>query len=430
MTNSKDEKLKLLYIQCRDAYHEWLIEQGVDDSFGGIPFPGWFYDPYNIPAELLFRALYGKVSNKTKVRAEFDRKLLSMVYKNDTYDRESLTVRPQGLEYKNFTVCFQIYFRSKTAKTDLFKTQLTLSGIKFTWCSERAFWKIVDKVGVTNEYLRYRNTVFPKLNNEFDTYAVKTQVADLAVEEAVSKVARAFQGFMDCVNVVQSFNHQKRKLSHGPNDNKMAISDVGVFVAEEDSKVEILWSNIRRHSLPSESLNSLDIGKERLYKVLIRVLQDDNSVVAERLKYTVMEFASALSAEDPNLGLLGFWRCLEIATRKANQQTRKEEEILNIFKNYRPEEKYWRQQGSLIKEVRNTYVHQGVSSVKDTPDYYLNWSKQYAEAAIRILIWLYNNRAIWKNNDDIDIFFDHYSQSGRKLELAGKVLRGRSVRVA
>ena len=80
--------------------------------------------------------------------------------------------------------------------------------------------------------------------------------------------------------------------------------------------------------------------------------------------------------------------------------------------------------------VRNTYVHQGVSSVEDTPDYYLNWSKQYAEAAIRILIWLYNNRAIWKDNDDIDIFFDHYSQSSHKLELAGKVLRGRSVRVA
>ena len=77
MTNSKDEKLKLLYTQCRDAYHEWLVEQGKDDNFGGIPLPGWFYDPYNIPAELLFRALYGKVNNKTTARAEFDSKLLS-----------------------------------------------------------------------------------------------------------------------------------------------------------------------------------------------------------------------------------------------------------------------------------------------------------------------------------------------------------------
>ena len=105
--------------------------------------------------------MYGKVNNKTTARAEFDSKLLSMVHKNDTYNRESLTARPQDLEYKNFTVCFQIYFRSKTAKADLFKTQLTLSGIKFTWCSERAFWKMVDRVGGTNEYLRYRNKVFP-----------------------------------------------------------------------------------------------------------------------------------------------------------------------------------------------------------------------------------------------------------------------------
>ena len=103
---------------------------------------------------------------------------------------------------------------------------------------------------------------------------------------------------------------------------------------------------------------------------------------------------------------------------------------MDIFKNYIPGERYWEQQGFLIKEARNIYVHQGVSSTGGAPDYYLNWSQQYAEAAIRILIWLYNNCATWRSDDDIDIFFDHYSQSNRKLELAEKILRSRSVRVA
>lgn len=85
-----------------------------------------------------------------------------------------------------------------------------------------------------------------------------------------------------------------------------------------------------------------------------------------------MEFASALDAEDVNLGLLGFWRCLEITTRKANGQTRREAEVLDIFKNYIPGERYWEQQGFLIKETRNIYVHQGVSSTRGAPDYYLN----------------------------------------------------------
>lgn len=417
-------------MQCRDAYREWLAEQKADDRLVGVRSPGWFYDPYNIPAELLFRALHKKVNDRIAVRAEFDSKLLNMVYNNAEYDRRSLVIKPQHQQNKTFTIYFQIYFLSKSTKTDLFKTQLTLSGIKFTWCSERDFWRIVNKVGDIREYRWRRSKVFPKLDNESNTYTVKAKVANRNMEAAVNKATRTFQGLMDCINVVQAFNHQERNLLYGPSSNKTAISSVGIFIAERDDKAEIFWSTTRRCALPSKKLNALDTDKKGLLRVLLRAFQNNNSAAADRLRCVVMEFASALDAEDVNLSLLGFWRCLEITTRKANGQTRRETEVLDIFKNYIPGERYWEQQGLLIRETRNIYVHRGVSGAESPPDYYLNWSKQYAEASIRILIWLYNNRATWRSDDDIDIFFDHYSQSNRKLELAEKILRGRSVPVA
>ena len=111
---------------------------------------------------------------------------------------------------------------------------------------------------------------------------------------------------MDCINVVQVFNYQERNLLYGPSSNKTAISSVGIFIAERDGRAEIFWSTTRRHALPSEKLNALDTGKKGFLRVLLRAFQDNNFAAAERLRCVVMEFASALDAEDVNLGLLGF----------------------------------------------------------------------------------------------------------------------------
>ena len=293
-------------MQCRDAYREWLADQKTDDRLVGVRSPGWFYGPYNIPAELLFRTLHKKVNDRIAMRAEFDSKLLNMVYNNDEYDRRALAVKPQHQQNKTFTIYFQIYFLSKSTKTDLFKTRLTLSGIKFTWCSERDFWRTVKKTGDIREYRWRRSEVFPKLDNESNTYTVKAKVANRNMEAAVNKAARTFQGFMDCINVVQVFNYQERNLLYGPSSNKTAISSVGIFIAERDGRAEIFWSTTRSHALPSEKLNALDTGKKGFLRVLLRAFQDNNFAAAERLRCVVMEFASALDAEDVNLGLLGF----------------------------------------------------------------------------------------------------------------------------
>lgn len=163
-----------------------------------------------------------------------------------------------------------------------------------------------------------------------------------------------------------------------------------------------------------------------LFNNLLKAFRDKSSPAAKRVRYVTLEFASAIDTDDPNLRQLGFWRCLEIATRRSSEN-RKEKDIIKIFQNYHSRALHWQQQGQLILDMRNIYVHQGVSSNTNKPnDFYLNWSQQYAEAALRVLVYLYNNRSIWKTEDDIDIFFNHYSQSDRALELAGKLLAARN----
>lgn len=127
------------------------------------------------------------------MHAEFDSKLLDMVYSNAEYDRRSLAIRSQCSRNKIFTIYFQIYFLSKSTKTDLFKTQLTLSGIKFTWCSERNFWRTVKKAGDIREYRWRRSKVFPKLDNESNTYTVKAKVPVAIWKRLLIKLREPFR---------------------------------------------------------------------------------------------------------------------------------------------------------------------------------------------------------------------------------------------
>ncbi len=424
---TKDSDAKKLYTQCCDAYHKWLLRQEINDHSGGLLSPGHFYDAYNVPAELLFMKLNSSTQEfPERAYAEFDGNLLEMVNKKAPYDREKLKIMFSESRGKKIKVYFQIYLPNSN-KIDLFKTQITLCGIKFTWCNSQSFRRIETKADDTQSYSYYRNKIFPKPDNEFNIHAVKASLNDSSIESATSKVSKAFHDFMSCINVVQAFDRQSFKLSHNPDEIKTVVCNTGVFIAENDDEVQILWSRLRRHVLPQKELEELNENKKKLLRILVRAFQDKERAVAKRIKCAVAEFASAIDTDDPNLRLLGFWRCLEITTRRANKQTRKEEEILNIFQNYYPKKyKHWAQQGSLIMYRRNTYVHQGVSSVDTSSrDYHLNWAQQYAEAAIRILVWLYTNHATWKSDDDIDVFFDYYGKSDHSLELAGKMLRDR-----
>ena len=446
-----NERAKQLYTQCRSAYQEYLKIPDIPKTIlgnakKGIIIPSYFYDDYNVPAELLFRELLGSKNNLQGDRIAFDHRLLRLINDNKDYDESHLVSKTTRKNApKKFNVYFEIYFNKEQSAPELFKKQLSLHGIKFEWCSKRAFSQVVSRFesgsnlasgkpnilngnGFPGLYKIRRNEKFPKITNEVNLHAVKANVMAAHELDAVNLAATAFDNFMDCVNVAQSLGAQSFNLSGGTAKSKSAILSTGIFLAKSNTgKVDILWADMTRYTLPKQSLNLMtNQSKMKFLNNLLRAFRDQSSPAARRVRQVTSEIAQAIDTDNSNLRQLGFWRCLEIATRKT-AENRKDKEIIKIFQNYYPNTKHWQQQGKLIHRTRNDYVHQGVSSASGKPsDFYLNWSQQYAEAALKMLMYLYNNRTVWKTDDDIDTFFDNYSRSNRELELAGKFLNERT----
>lgn len=439
-----EDMARQLYVQCQRAYDSVKDSSGIIKN--GIPAPDYFDDVYNIPAELLFKELYRSRDTSQDIRIDFDYKLLELINKNATFNSNSLLLGAgKNTPLKKFEVFFQIYFRKDPSAPDLFKKQITLGDIKFAWCSERSFSRLVSQFesdenlteggsntlvyDKSNLYKRFRNERFPQLKDESNLHAIKATLRANHIIDATNKAATAFRNFMSCANVAQAFSSQSVSLSTNVPKIKSAVVYTGVFLVKNsaDKKIEILRTDSKRHNLPDQSLKlTVYQSKMALFNNLLKTFRDKSSPTAKRVRYVTLEFASAIDTDDPNLRQLGFWRRLEIATRRSSEN-RKEKDIIKIFQNYHSKAPHWQQQGQLILDMRNIYVHQGVSPNTNKPnDFYLNWSQQYAEAALRVLVYLYNNRSIWKTEDDIDIFFNHYSQSDRALELAGKLLAARN----
>lgn len=444
-----EERAKQLYLQCRKAYKDTKDSSGMVWNDGGksISMPSHFDDAYNIPAELLFKELQGSGDPSQGARTDFDYRLLRLVSSDADYNSSSLKQNSKKkVSLKKFDVFFQVYFHKEHSAPNLFNQQITLDGIKFTWCSQRTFSHLVscfessenlatDKPnalggdGFPGLYRRRRNERFPELTNESNLHAIKATVQAVHIIDATDQAATAFRDFMSCVNVAQAFGSRNVSLSESAPKPKSAVVYTGVFLvkSDDDKKIDVLWTSSKRHTLPSQSLNmTTSQSKMTFLNNLRKAFCDDSSPAAKRVRYVALEFALAIDTDDSNLRQLGFWRCLEIATRKSSEN-RKEKDVVKIFQNYHSKTLHWRQQGQLILDTRNTYVHQGVSSKSNKPnDFYLNWSQQYAEAALKILLYVYNNRSTWKTENDIDTFFDHYSQSDRTLVLAGKFLAARN----
>lgn len=445
-----NERAKQLYFQCRSAYQEYLKIPNIPNTILGdaknsIIIPSYFYDNYNVPAELLFRELLGSRNTLQGDRIAFDHRLLRLVSDNKDYNESHLvskTTRKNAT--KKFNVYFEAYFNKEQSAPKLFRKQLSLNGIKFEWCSKRAFSQVVSRFesgpnlangkpnilngnGFPGLYETRRNEKFPKLTNEINLHAVKASVLAVHEVDAANLVATAFGNFMDCVNVTQSLGAQSFSLSGGTAKSKSAIVFTGVFLTKSSTgKVNMSWLDTTRYALPKQGLKlTTNKSKMKLLNNLLRAFRDNSSPATNRLRQITSEFSQAIDTDNSNLRQLGFWRCLEIATRKTSEN-RKDKDIIKIFQNYYPNTEHWQQQGKLIHRTRNDYVHQGVSSESGKPnDFYLNWSQQYAEAALKMLMYLYNNRTVWKTDSDIDTFFDSYSRSSRELELAGKFLNER-----
>lgn len=48
--------------------------------------------------------------------------------------------------------------------------------------------------------------------------------------------------------------------------------------------------------------------------------------------------------------------------------------------------------------------------------------QQYAEQSLTFLLYLYKNRDVWKNEEDLNMFFDIFQRSTKELTLSENIL--------
>ncbi len=442
MVNSLD-RAKQLYLQCQGAYEQYISSPNhaksiLQDGDENIDIPNHFYDAYNVPAELLYSELYGSNGGKAE-RIIFDRNLLIMLHKKQEFSNTQLQRKPpakdRGLR-KRFEVYFEVYYHQSSSVPPLFKKQITLGGITYKWCSKRAFTRQVRAMEASTGahdglYKRRRGERFSTNSSlyEKDLRPVKASLLAFDELEAANQIASAFDNLVSCVNVAQTIGSQSFTVfSDSPTTKpKSVIVSVGVMLVKTtDNGVDILWDTSKQ-LLPKTNMSLTEQpNKMKLLKKLVRAC-DDSAPAAKRLQFVTQELSQAIGTDNPNLRQLGLWRCLEIATAKSSHESRKESDIIKIFQNYYPKAEHWHQMGKLVKDLRNRYVHQGVNSGdNELNDYHLNWSQQYAECALRVLLYIYEHRSVWRTEADIDVFFDCYAQTDSALTLAGKLLAGRT----
>lgn len=441
--SSKEERARQYYEQCQEAYSKFLTIPHAKSilSMNGkdIDMPSNFYDSYNVPAELLRREVRDDAESESN-RIDFEYKLLEMMHDKTSFDFETLK-KKKGTKDKRrqklYKIYFEVYYYQPKSSKPLFKRQITIGGITYKWCNRKTLdrhIKLLESREDAGEglYVRRRNERLllrkDDMINSHNLRSIVARVRALNEIEAVNVVSSKMDDYIACVNVLQNRGRQSVTMfsSQPKTKHKTAIVSVGVFLVQTSSEpVDILIENSRQ-ALPTQDLTITDQRIKMSQLITLLRAFDDRSPAAIRLKSITRELAQAIDTDNPNLRQLGYWRCLEIVTAKSNNDTRKEDDIVKIFKNYIPETKHWHQMGDIIKNTRNNYVHRGVStSGEELNEYYLNWSQQYAEAALKIAFYLYKHRAIWKTDDDIDTFFDLYAKTDNELVLAGNLLRAR-----
>lgn len=444
MISKSEEKARQLYRQCQEAYDEYIAIPGHGRSileYKGeeIDLPNPFYDPYNVPAELLHQEVRGHTASDDD-RMDFEYKLAYMMHKHLAFDTSLLKSDASKGRYRQYTVYFEVFYSQSQNSRPLFSKQLTLSGVTYRWCSLRRFSRIVDilesydDTGKGLYYQRCRERFSlpvgsTSIISRHKLHQVQATVTARSDIEATNLVSRKFSNYIACVNVIQAMGTQAyTSFSTGPKTkHKTCIASVDVFLVEPpQGEVQILIDTSRQ-LLPTVQLSlTQNDNKMKRLKTLVKSF-DNTSPAAKRLQNVTLELYSAFNTDNPNLRQLSYWRCLELASAFQGQQSRPEREIIKIFQNYYPNRKYWAQIGVLIKDLRNNYVHRGISSGKGEPsEHHLNWSQRYGESAFLITLYLYEHRKVWSTNDDIDTFFNHYSQSNHSLELASALLAARS----
>ncbi len=437
----KLERAKQLYKQCEETYKRCINRYDTAYVMGSVEMrgPNDFDDEFNVPATLLFQELCHGNKNMDGHYDVFRWNLLLSIHAKEEFNEKKLTRNSPLKQLKEYRVYFEVFVQKENSKVSLpFKQYVVVNGIKFKWCSQRTVAAAFNdyqsrpegSIGVPSLTIdQQRSLVFPELTDSGKRciYPVVAVVSSDNAYNALNMALSNFEIVKNAVNITQAIGLRSVCLS-GRRPASLTMVTTGLYIARSisDPSDSILRrSSVKIHELPKQKLNFTgDRKRVDLYHKIIKAACD-SATVSSRVRSVVEELSLAYSSDNPGLRQLSCWRCLEIATAKSNEN-RKEKDVIRIFQNYHSNT-FWKQMGDLVLKLRNTYVHQGklIDFGGSTSDYYLNWSQQYAEKSLMVLLYLYDNRSTWNTEQHIDKFFDYYAEPDSSLKVAQQLLSAR-----
>lgn len=402
---------------------------------------GLFNNHFSVPTEYLFNEVckLAIVDREYKYRFSFrqifDRRLTKLIDEGKDYDELYLSKQIKDLitnqSRSRYFVYFGVPIKRFSSEQLPFGKTFKLDDITFTHIGEERF-KQLHKGECLNDYdEKLHSHLKPKQSLTWvtkDFYYFKASLEAEDVREAANLTANTFTTLEVCATVAQNNHHYTHSMFNAETNSRSVLTPSGVMLIsdEKHKKCDIMWSaNIRTEAKQKLDFMSKD-NRKHSYEFFKRTCKEDYPI-SKRLKSFLFEYANALKTDDPHIRQLGLWRCLEIATSKQGS-SRPEKDIVQILANYYSKSTHWRQQGDAIKDIRNGFVHSGITLEADvwgSVDKYLNWTQEYVDTALNILRWMRKNGIGKKTVNEIDDFFDLYSQNDATLKMAGVLLRGR-----
>lgn len=402
----------------------------------------FFNSSFTIPAELLFIEMCKMTSigrdykYRLSFRQIFDARLKKLIEEkqdfNELYLGGDIKQTIQKQKRNSYWVYFGVPIKRFSSTPLPFGKTIKLDGITFQSIDQEQFERAHTKECLRDFYDKFDENLKPRESRTWllkDFCYFKANVEADNTMTGANLVADAFSVLYVCATVAQNSHLYQHSMFNVKTKSRSILAPVGIMLVslKGHSNCDIYWSSDIRTKSDESLTFTTKPDKMRFFPVYLRSCHE-STPISKRLRLVLFEFANALHAIDPHIRQLGLWRCLEIATSKQGT-SRPEKEIIQIIGNFYGGSQSWRQQGNLIKDARNNFVHNGTTLERDSwgsVDKYLNWTQEYVDKALTILRFMREQNIGKKSSDEIDDFFDLYSKSTDTLKLAGRMYRGRS----
>ena len=439
MSDKINERANKYYNQCNNAYAEYKSDHNVPDNI--IPLPDPWNDNYSVPAELLFIELCKEYKDWINHRSTFDNLLVRHLYENKDWNIEDFRPTDSKKRVKKYFVYLELFYIHPSSKSRLFSNPIKIDGVIIENCSKKTYKSVydryiscesMDRLNKHNLYASGVNIVsgvkrrYLSVNrgNEKNVHPIKVTVYSKdeelkALNLAIDKVNLLIQ----CLNTAQNIGRRRLAIAGYNSDNlekQIVVSETGRCFIEGGERFNKYYTPSLMVKAPTREYNNFK-DKKLLLGEILQAVTDGQRCLKDRIRFVLQDLYTAYNSDNAGSRMLSYWRCLEHTTRK-NGETRKEKEIIKIFKKLYSN-RTWEEMGDLVVNARNQFVHVGIYvGEQEYGSNYLKWIQQYAEQSLTFLLYLYKNRDVWKNEEDLNMFFDIFQRSSKDLILSGKVL--------